>query len=48
MHNEVNVLKIFVGFLHHIGLVGTYHGSILRFSKNRFGLFVPGTTFLKQ
>jgi len=28
MHNEVKVLKIFFGFLHRIGLVGTHHGSI--------------------
>jgi len=48
MHNEVKVLKIFVGFLHHIGVVRTHHGSIMQFWKNRFRIFVPDTTFLKQ
>jgi len=48
MHNEVKVLKIFFGFVHHIGLVGAHHGCILWFCKNKFGCFVPDTTFLKQ
>jgi len=45
IHNEVKVLKIFFGFLHHIGLVGTHHGSILRFWKNRFLIFFPTQHF---